>query len=57
MLFSLDGLIKSFYQLQNRLQQRRRKSLEMNHCPNRDNDHHFLSQKDEDINLQKIRIS
>ena len=39
MLFIQDALIKLFYQLQNRRQQRRQQSLDLNHCPNRVNDH------------------
>ena len=54
--------IKLFYQLQNRCQQRCQKSLELNHCPNRDNDHisssntaaETRSKKHRDMNLQKI---
>ena len=36
-----EALIKLFYQLQNRRQQWRRKSLELNHYTNRDNDRRY----------------
>ena len=45
LLFIEDALIKLFYQLQNRCQQRRQKRLELNHYPNRSNDRHLSSNK------------
>ena len=41
-----DAMVKFFYQLQNRRQKRRQKSLELNHYPNRDNDHHLQDSQD-----------